>query len=378
MRVFTCLAFAARWRVARIGERHQNKQVIDNHWRGYLIKLCCILPIGLIASACSHQSVVLPSEGHIQAKPLAKQKTVEVPAAQSSAINPTSPPPQLTQKTKPDQKQHTYSVVVNEVPVKEILFALIRESKVNADISPLIQGRVTMNAVDQTLPAILERLSRQIDLTYQVIGDVLYIAPDQPELRLYQVDYVNMSRDTKSFIGSATEISSTGQSASTGNTGQTKVVSTSGNGANNSSRTTVSSESNNHLWESLIQNIEDLLAEADKEVLVKRYGTLAEDVEQNTSTTSKNKAKKSQRDKQHTEYRTFLAAKVIANPETGVISVRATHKQHQKVQGFIDAVMARASKQVLIEATIVEVLERKTQELVGRFFKENSIHFVVP
>jgi len=355
MRVFTCLAFAARWRVARIGERHQNKQVIDNHWRGYLIKLCCILPIGLIASACSHQSVVLPSEGHIQAKPLAKQKTVEVPAAQSSAINPTSPPPQLTQKTKPDQKQHTYSVVVNEVPVKEILFALIRESKVNADISPLIQGRVTMNAVDQTLPAILERLSRQIDLTYQVIGDVLYIAPDQPELRLYQVDYVNMSRDTKSFIGSATEISSTGQSASTGNTGQTKVVSTSGNGANNSSRTTVSSESNNHLWESLIQNIEDLLAEADKEVLVKRYGTLAEDVEQNTSTTSKNKAKKSQRDKQHTEYRTFLAAKVIANPETGVISVRATHKQHQKVQGFIDAVMARASKQVLIEATIVEV-----------------------
>ena len=46
---------------------------------------------------------------------------------------------------------------------------------------------------------------------------------------------------------------------------------------------------------------------------------------------------------------------MIANPETGVISVRATNKQHEKVQEFIDKVMGSAKKQVLIEATIVEV-----------------------
>jgi general secretion pathway protein D len=49
------------------------------------------------------------------------------------------------------------------------------------------------------------------------------------------------------------------------------------------------------------------------------------------------------------------AVNVFANNETGVLIVRATSRQHEKVQDFIDKVMATAKRQVLIEATIVEV-----------------------
>ena len=49
------------------------------------------------------------------------------------------------------------------------------------------------------------------------------------------------------------------------------------------------------------------------------------------------------------------AASVIANPETGIITVRATAKQHEKIQQFIDQVMSSARRQVMIEATIAEV-----------------------
>jgi general secretion pathway protein D len=49
------------------------------------------------------------------------------------------------------------------------------------------------------------------------------------------------------------------------------------------------------------------------------------------------------------------AASVIANPETGVISVRATSKQHARVREFLDQIVGSARRQVLIEATIVEV-----------------------
>jgi MSHA biogenesis protein MshL len=255
---------------------------------------------------------------------------------------------------------------VNEVPVKEILFALARESKMNIDIHPSIKGRATLNAVDQTLPAILERLSRQVDLTYKMEGNVLYIAPDAPVLRIYKVDYVNMNRDTKGFIGAAAEISSTGQSASTGEGGSSNVTSSSGNGANNSSRTSVESTSKNHLWESLIINIKELLAETDKEVLVSRIGTESQaeyeaaNQKSNANGASNNaqadaaKAKAA-RESEKNEYKTLFAANVIANAETGVISVRATNKQHEKVQEFIDRVMGSAKRQVLIEATIVEV-----------------------
>jgi general secretion pathway protein D len=49
------------------------------------------------------------------------------------------------------------------------------------------------------------------------------------------------------------------------------------------------------------------------------------------------------------------AAAVIANRESGVLFVRATAKQHERVQEFIDQVMAGAKRQVLIEATVAEV-----------------------
>lgn len=320
----------------------------------FLKKSTILLLASLVMVACSHQSTVKPSEGHIDAKevdPKIKQSTAEAPIPKPVITSPVLPPP------KPIKKAQTYSVVVNEVPVKEILFALARESNINVDIDPSIQGRATLNAVDQTLPAILERLSRQVDLTYRMEGNVLVVSPDQPVLRTYKIDYVNMNRDTEGFIGSATEIASTGRAASTNSSGA-NTTGSSGN-VNNSSRTSVTSKTENHLWESLIQNIKDLLAETDKEIIVSRYGTVAETnaVQENAenSVTNSQQDTQQQLDEQRTEFKTLLAANVIANPETGVISVRATNRQHQKVQEFIDEVMGSAKKQVLVEATIVEV-----------------------
>ena len=323
----------------------------------YKMKIQLVVLASLTLLGCAHQSKVSPSGGHINGEVTQNaNQAAAAPIPKPIKASPVLPPPQATSKAQ------TYSVVVNEVPVKEILFALARESKLNIDIHPAIQGRATLNAVDQTLPAILERLARQVDLTYKMENNVLYITPDQPVLRIYKIDYVNMNRDTKGFIGADGQISSSAQSSGAG----ASTTTTSGNGANNSSRTSVDSISKNHLWESLILNIKELLAETDKEVIVTRYGSAgdgdskdsksdklsAEDAKSRAET---NKAEAEQRNEQRSEYKTLLAANVIANPETGVISVRATNKQHEKVQEFIDKVMGSAKKQVLIEATIVEV-----------------------
>src|SRR6185436_4369050 len=49
------------------------------------------------------------------------------------------------------------------------------------------------------------------------------------------------------------------------------------------------------------------------------------------------------------------AASVIMNPESGLVSVRATSRQHEKVADFLASVMSSARRQILIEATVVEV-----------------------
>ena len=59
--------------------------------------------------------------------------------------------------------------------------------------------------VDQSLNQILDRISRQIDLAYELRDGVLVIGPDLPYLKSYQIDYVNMTRDSSSDIKTSTD-----------------------------------------------------------------------------------------------------------------------------------------------------------------------------
>lgn len=315
------------------------------------------MSVVLAVSACAHKSKVQPSKGHID-QPITSAAESANASAKAAGVIPKPvtdhvylPPP------KPKTKEPVYSIVVYDTPVKEVLFAIARDSKLNIDIHPSIQGRVTLNAVDQTLPAILERISKQVDLTYKVQGNVLTITPDQPALRTYKIDYVNMSRDTTGFIGAAAEISSTGQSATTGAGGTSSTTSTTGNGANNSSRTAINSESKNRFWETLEKNIKDILAETDKEIVITRLDNPQDGRKsEKTATESISQQDKTQNlQREYTEFKTLYAATVIVNREAGVINVRATSKQHERVQEFLDKVMSSVKRQVLIEATIVEV-----------------------
>jgi type II secretory pathway component HofQ len=65
------------------------------------------------------------------------------------------PRPRTTARTE------TYSVVVNNVPVHDLLFALARDAKLNVDVHPGITGSVTLNAIDQTLPQLLTRIANR-------------------------------------------------------------------------------------------------------------------------------------------------------------------------------------------------------------------------
>ncbi len=314
-------------------------------------------------SACAHQSKITPSNGHIDGQNTAEHQSVAQAGAgnvsDGKSVTANIPKPVTNNiylpPPKPKAKAQLYSIVVYDTPVKEVLFAIARDSKLNIDIHPSIKGSVTLNAVDQTLPAILERLSKQVDLTYKIQNDVLTITPDQPVLRTYAVDYVNMSRDSTGFIGAAAEISNTGQGA----------LDSTGSSSGNSSKTSIISESKSHFWETLEKNIKDILAETDKEVIVGRTNSLSATSQKSanntqsakktdadvTSATSLEKEKEDAKN----EYKTLFAGTVIVNREAGIINVRATNKQHEKVQEFLDKVMGSAKRQVLIEATIVEV-----------------------
>lgn len=316
----------------------------------------------LVMAGCAHQTPFPPSQGHIgtdqePAKPVVAGD-IPKPVKKATYL----PPP------KPKAKEQTYSVVVNDVPVREILFALARESKTNIDIHPGINGNVTINAVDQTLPAILERISKQIDLRYKLEGNTLSIMPDIPTLRTYKVNYVNMDRDTTSTIGVAAQIASTGQAASTGTT-STSSTPTSVASAN-SSNTRVDSKSKNNFWELLTENIRTILRTTKTQAAVAQETNALLSSAQNAldKTAQSLEGKEGAAAKQAKEDRDALLKlvkeqaqasatkdEVIVNSVAGTVTVMATERQHNFIQQYIDTVMASVQRQVLIETTIVEV-----------------------
>ena len=206
----------------------------------------------------------------------------------------------------------TYTVVVNDVPVKELLFSMARDAKLNVDIAPDVSGTVTLNAIDQTLPQILDRITRQTDIRYELEGNTLRVAGDTAYLRTYRIDYLNMSRDSKGLVSVSTSVGTTG-GAATGSGG-----SSSGNDSN----TQMNMASKNHLWSTLTRNLAAIIGD-------KVTGAGTEEI--------------------------MSTENVIVNRESGVIAVNTSQKKQQQVQAFIDEVMNSARRQVLIEATIAEV-----------------------
>jgi len=285
------------------------------------------------------------------------------PASAASDIPPPVRPVPLPPPPRATSKAERYSVVVNAVPVQELLFALARDAKVNVDVHPGIEGRITLNAINQTLPQILTRIAKQVDLRFEMDGPNLAVMPDTPYLKNYKIDYVNMVRDTTETISLATQISVTGS---------TGVAST---GAGNNSTTSVTNTSKNHFWETLTQNVKDILRETDKVFPAGSDEAQAAQTGQHGAAATPGRltrrppgssaaitpaptgeAAAEQTDAPVERRFTFReAASVIANPESGVLNVRATSRQHEKVQEFIDQVMGSVRRQVLIEATIVEV-----------------------
>jgi general secretion pathway protein D len=284
----------------------------------------------LVLGACAHAPMA-PSDTHLRAGEPAPTGTVP-PPVQISTILP---------EPRPTARPETYSVVVNGVKVQELLFALARDAKLNIDIHSGISGTVTLNAVEQTLPQLLSRISKQVDMRWELEGPNLIVMPDTPYLHIYRIDYVNMERNATGTVGVSSQIGTGGAGAAGGGGG----AAVGGAGGGNSSSTTVRNTSDNRFWFTLEKNIKDILHETDK--------VLPAGAPQAAPTPAQGAPGASAASAPNISFRE--AASVIVNAEAGVVIVRATSRQHEKIQEFLDQVMANAKRQVLIEATIAEV-----------------------
>ena len=286
--------------------------------------------------ACG-QAPIKPAANHLGAADVGAPGNIPPPVQ----VTPLLPKPKATARPE------TYSVVVNNVRVQELLFALARDARLQIDIDPNLTGTVTLNAIDQTLPQLLNRIMRQADMRYELDGDTLIVMRDTPFLRAYKVDYISATRNVKMQSVASTQFGSGAQAGPTA----TGAISS------------IDIAAQNTLWDSIVQNVKDILRETDKIIPTAPSVGIPLPGAPGSAPAAPPGAATPQPPipggvpatptPPSTTYQE--AASVIANRESGILFVRATAKQHERVQEFVDQVMAGVKRQVLIEATVAEV-----------------------
>ncbi len=359
-------------------------------------------------------------------QPLSDRHVIEKSSVAATLTPPSLRPvrlPAVPPAPTPRAAQEAFSVVVNDVPVKTLLFALARDNKLNVDIHPAVGGRVTLNATDQTLPQLLERISAQSDIRYEISGNLLRVQPDTPYLQNYSIDYVNLQRQSSNQVSVSASLGGSAASSS------------------GSSDSSIKSSSENRFWETLISNVcqivvtsnqsrnqrdeqADKLRIQDRDDRLKVALELTKAVQANQALTAATTGTATAQNAAGTAGAADLMRQVLSanatqnqaasnaaltpstatnitgsgsgaagaasggtttptqapvsaatacgmtaggsvngatnnplmvNKESGIVGVNTTSKGHERVRAFLDRVMAGARRQVLIEATVVEV-----------------------
>jgi MSHA biogenesis protein MshL len=243
------------------------------------------------------------------------------------------------------RQSEQFTVVVNDVPVKELLFAIARDADVEIDVHSDVSGEVTLNAIDATFEELLDRISRQTDIRYSNENGVVYVQMDAPFLKHYEVSYVNMERSSSSTIAIATEVGSTG-SRGTDSLG-------------NISNTSITNSSTHRFWKTLHTNIRNIVNQSvvkeEKSVVSSLVDSLGGGESDEGESGAEVAGDSEEGEEGATEENSGKPDAVSVSPESGVVSVLATQKQHHLVQEYLDLVIDGAQRQVFIEATIVEV-----------------------
>ena len=275
-------------------------------------RILIIIASSTLLVACAAPGTVGLSAGHILDESRVPQVAVSSEPSEPIAEPAPEPLPAPTAEPVP-----TYTVVVKDVPVNDLLFSLARDAGLDLDLQADSRKTVTINAVERPISEILARLADQASLRYQMRGSNLLVEDDAPYWKNYLVDYVNIARNAVSEVGVATQIATTG-----GTVGEDSTAGAADDRNGNLSKTTVKNLSNNDFWMSLESGLEAIIKST-------------QDVGREAAPEDNDP--------------------VIINKMSGVVTVFGSQKQQLRIQHYLDSVMANSERQVLIEMTIVEV-----------------------
>jgi len=290
------LTFAIKWRIASTINGLRNVKKLKKEMT--LIIWFVVLTLSLCLAACQ------PARENRTRRHLTQEALEDLkspPAHRKSLPSPHFKSPPLFVAPQPTQamKVHVSLALTEAVPIKEIFWELSRQTGVDLQLDPKIEGTLVFSTKNRPFLEVIDHLCHLINLRYHILGPALRIEADLPYVHNYNIQFLNATRATQNRISIATDVFAT-----TGNSGKTT--------ADNGSNSTVNVTSNNDFWLELENNLKVILG---------------------------NK----------------LESSYALHKQAGLISVLATQRQHRILHHYLQQLRQVVTTQVVIEAKVIEV-----------------------
>ncbi|MEA3465041.1 MAG: pilus (MSHA type) biogenesis protein MshL [Thermodesulfobacteriota bacterium] len=283
------------------------------------MRCCCVLAIvGVsILSGCSATSpgdtatVSSPLLDHMQRAETVPETPQSLPADIQQALLPPLPSDYADDHAA-DSAQCRFDVAAQDVDVRAFFASLVEGTDTNMVIHPQVEGTISLRLKNVTLAQVMTVVRNVYGYHYQPIVGGYQILPNKLQTRIYEVDYLTLSREGSSTIRVSSGQVSDGDNLSDSSSGSDTTTSSSSSGSDGSSGSQIETKSETDFWPAFQQALESLIGSED-------------------------------------------GRKVIIQPQAGLVVVRALPYELDIVENYLHQTQGSLQRQVILEAKIIEV-----------------------
>lgn len=197
-------------------------------------------------------------------------------------------------------RQRRFNIAANDVDAANFFNALASQHNISIVVHPAVSGDISLNLHHVTLAEAMQAISQLYGYGIEQNNGVYQIFPNGVRSKTFDVNYLMLSRQGQS------------QTAISGSGLLDNDSSSSNRSSSSGDSTRINTESNNDFWVDLESALSRLVGSKDDRV-------------------------------------------VITNPQSGLVSVRATPEELALVENFLNRAETSLKRQVILEARIIEV-----------------------